>query len=242
MNVCIITDNFYIYEHFVKLLEKKQYTDHRFDFFYSPWNRAFAEKFGDGDGMRPIRLRDQGETFFDAYDLFLSLHCKQLFPDAMVNGHLCINVHPGYNPHNRGWFPQVFSIINGLPIGVTIHKMDTELDHGPILWQEALQIGTHETSKDVYDRILALEMQMMDVHLDDLLSGNFTLTPMAEEGNVNYKQDFDDLCRIDPDRPATWGEVIDYLRAMTHAPYQNAYFIDEDGKRVYVGITLKKED
>lgn len=242
MNVCIITDNFFIYNQFRELLTRKNLREHSFHFYYSPWNKAFAEAFGSDGDIKPIRLKEQNAAFFDSYDLFLSLHCKQLFPDAMVNHRLCINVHPGYNPYNRGWFPQVFGIMNKLPIGVTIHKMDTELDHGPILWQERLEIHADETSKDVYDRILALEMRMIDAHLDDLLTGNYTLTPMAEEGNINYKQDFDALCRIDPNQPATYGEVIDFLRAMTHAPYSNAYFTDADGKKVFVSITLKKED
>ena len=119
--------------------------------------------------------------------------------------------------------------------------MDTELDHGPILYQRELTLGADETSKDVYDRILATEMELMEEHLEDILTGSYTLTPMAGEGNINYKQDFDALCEIDRDKPATYGEVIDFLRAMTHQPYKNAYFYDADGKKVYVGIELEKE-
>ena len=240
MKVCVITDNLYIYEHFVDLLHRKP-QDAEFDFYYATWNHAFQEKFGENGGMRPIKLREQGDEFFNAYDLFISLHCKQLFPDKMVTEHTCINVHPGLNPYNRGWFPQVFGIMNHMPIGVTIHLMDTELDHGPILYQRELKLGADETSKDVYERILATEMELMEEHLEDILTGNYTPVPMAGEGNINYKQDFDALCEIDRDKPATYGEVIDFLRAMTHQPYKNAYFYDTDGKKVYIGIELEKE-
>ena len=240
MKVCVITDNLYIYEHFADLLRRKPQAA-EFDFFYAPWNHAFREKFGEKGAMRPIRLKEQGDDFFNAYDLFISLHCKQLFPDKMVKEHLCLNVHPGLNPYNRGWFPQLFSIINHMPVGVTIHQMDTELDHGPILWQRELTVGAEETSKDVYERILATEMELMEEHLEDILTGNYCLTPMNGEGNVNTKKDFEALCEIDRNKTATYGEVIDYLRAMTHEPYKNAYFIDADGKKVYVGITLEKE-
>lgn len=240
MNVCVVTDNAYIFESFTELLKRKPQKGHSFRFFYSPWNRAFAERFG--DRAQPVRLKEMEESFFDGFDLFLSLHCKQLFPEEMVENRLCINVHPGYNPYNRGWFPQVFGIMNKLPIGVTIHRMDKELDHGPILWQQELTLRDEETSKDIYNRILALEMELIERHLEDLLTGNYTLTPMEGEGNINYKQDFDELCEIHRDRPATYGEVIDFLRAMTFAPYHNAYFYDADGKKIYVGITMKKED
>lgn len=240
MKVCVITDNIYIYEHFIDLLRRKP-QDAEFDFFYAPWNSTFRERFGENGGMRPVRLREQDDEFFNAYDLFISLHCKQLFPDKMVMEHTCINVHPGLNPYNRGWFPQVFGIMNHMPIGVTIHLMDSELDHGPILWQRELTLGAEETSKDVYDRILATEMELMEEHLEDILIGNYTPVPMAEEGNINFKQDFDALCEIDRDKPATYGEVIDYLRAMTHRPYKNAFFYDTDGKKIYVDIELEKQ-
>ena len=240
MNVCVITDNLYIFEHFQGLAAKKP-LGASFDFFYAPWNRDFKARFGENGAIRPLRIKEQDERFFSRYDLFISLHCKQLFPDELVNNHLCINVHPGFNPYNRGWFPQVFGIMNHLPVGVTIHKMDTELDHGPILWQKRLELRGDDTSKEVYDRILATEMELMEEHLEDLLSGNYTLTPMSEEGNLNTKQDFDALREIRMDKPATYGEVIDYLRAMTHAPYKNAFFRDRDGKKVYVSVKLEKE-
>lgn len=242
MKVCVITDNAYIFEHMLALLERKPQPEHQFEFYYSPWNHAFRAQFGADGNFRPIRLKEQDSTFFDRYDLFLSLHCKQLFPSEMVENHLCINVHPGYNPYNRGWFPQVFGIMNKLPIGVTIHKMDTELDHGPILYQEMLELRSDETSKDIYMRILALELKLLEEHLDDILSGNYTITLMETEGNINTKQDFDALCQIDLDKPATYQEVIDFLRAMTFSPYQNAYFYDQNGRKVYVEIALNAED
>lgn len=240
MKVCVITDNLYIYESFTDLLRRRP-QNAEFDFYYTTWNHAFYDRLGENGGIRPIKLSEQGDVFFNSYDLFLSLHCKQLFPEKMVTEHTCINVHPGLNPYNRGWFPQVFSIMNHMPIGVTIHMMDTELDHGPILYQRELKIGEADTSKDIYERILATEMALMEEHLENILNGDYTLTPMASEGNINYKKDFDALCEIDRDKPATYGEVIDFLRAMTHQPYKNAYFCDADGKKVYVGIQLEKE-
>ena len=241
MKVCVITDNIYIFENFTDLLKRKP-QEAQFDFYYTSWNKAFAEKFGEDGAMKPIRLKDQGEEFFSSYDMFISLHCKQLFPEQLVENHLCINVHPGYNPYNRGWFPQVFGILNKLPIGVTIHKMDAELDHGDILYQQTLDLRSDDTSKDIYQRILALEIELIEEHIEDILSGNYTALPMESEGNINYKSDFDKLCELDLEKNATYGEVIDTLRALTFAPYENAYFYDTDGKKVYVGITLRKED
>lgn len=241
MRVCIITDNIYIYDNFKKIIKEKNLSDVFFDFFCSTNNSSFEKAFDSSKIMTPINLKTVEDSFFDQYDLFISLHCKQIFPSKMVNEHLCINVHPGYNPYNRGWYPQVFGIMNKLPIGVTIHKMDDELDHGSILYQKEIAVERSETSKDIYMRLLQLEVELLEEHLEDILIGNYSLTPMDEDGNINSKKDFADLCMIDLNKTATYGEVIDYLRAMTFAPYNNAYFYDNDGKKVYVGIDLKKE-
>src|SRR5690349_163732 len=68
-----------------------------------------------------------------AADVVISLHSKQIFPPGLVSGARCVNVHPGLNPFNRGWTPHVFSLVNGLPAGATIHEIDAEIDHGAII-------------------------------------------------------------------------------------------------------------
>jgi methionyl-tRNA formyltransferase len=41
----------------------------------------------------------------ESYHLILSFNCKQIFPADLVSSVTCKNVHPGFNPYNRGWFP-----------------------------------------------------------------------------------------------------------------------------------------
>lgn len=99
-------------------------------------------------GAEIINVKDE-ETknkIISDYDLVFSLHCKQIFPKRLVENVCCINFHPGLNPYNRGWYPQAFSIINGLPDGSTIHLMDSEVDHGAIIAQKKVDIKVSDTS------------------------------------------------------------------------------------------------
>lgn len=51
-----------------------------------------------------------------------------------------LNVHPGMLPKYRGNNPVEWSLLNGDPLGVTIHFMDRGIDTGPvILYQEYAQ-------------------------------------------------------------------------------------------------------
>jgi len=185
-----------------------------------------------------MNLKKMDEQFFSKYDLFISLHSKQIFPKQLVENHTCINIHPGYNPYNRGWYPHVFSMINKLPAGITIHMMDSELDHGSILFQRKIDIDEFDTSQDVYNKLQKLEIAMLEEYLPVILHGEYTEHRMCDEGNINYKEDFYNLCKMDLNKKASYGEVIDFLRAMTFNGFNNAYFIDKDGNKVYVSINL----
>ena len=44
--------------------------------------------------------------------------------------------------------------------------------------------------------------------------------------------------KIDLKRETTLGDAIDFLRAVTHPPYKNAYFLDDEGNKVFVSISL----
>ena len=165
-----------------------------------------------------------------------------MFPNKLVDNHRCINVHPGLNPYNRGWYPQVFSIINKKPIGVTIHEMDRELDHGPIIYQEELEIFSYDTSYDIYQRILSKEIELLDQNLESLIDGKYETIIPKSQGNLNCKSDFDKLCKIDLNEQGSFGYFIDLLRATTFVNYDNAYFCDENGNKIYVSIKLKKEN
>lgn len=239
MKVCVITDNAYSYKGFLDIIQADPYKAIRFDFYCST-----RDSFPDlSREHRPVyvNLKEEEESFFSQYDLFLSLHSRQIFPEKMVENHTCINIHPGYNPYNRGWYPQVFSIINGEPVGVTIHKMDSRLDHGAILFQEKVEIGPADTSYDVYLRIQRLEKEMLKKHLPAILLGEYIETPVQNGGSIHYKKDFEALCKIDLSRQATYGEVIDHLRAVTFKGFRNAFFETEKGEKIYVSIGLERE-
>lgn len=239
MRICVITDNEFVFNAFFKIVaERKEW---KIDFFYSKNSLESEQIFGKIKVCHPILLNEQKEDFFNLYDLFFSMHCKQIFPNELVLNHRCINIHPGFNPYNRGWYPHVFSIMNKYPAGVTIHEMDSQLDHGAIIFQKEVPIYEYDTSLDVYSRIQKCEVEMLKEHLEELVAGNYETVHVEDEGNLNYKKDFEKLCEFDLNQLATYGEVIDVLRATSFKGYSNAFFRGSDGKKIYVNIQLKKE-
>nr|WP_320194062.1 dTDP-4-amino-4,6-dideoxyglucose formyltransferase [uncultured Desulfobacter sp.] len=189
-----------------------------------------------------LNVHAEADMLIDTYDLIISIHCKQLFPKKMIDKIRCVNVHPGLNPYNRGWFPQVFSIINGLPCGVTIHEIDEKLDHGGIIIQKKYNIEPWDTSGSAYAKILSMEKELLLEWFTIIRDKKYQIKLPNKEGNINYKSDFDSLKLIDLNQKGTFGEFINRLRALTHSDFQNAYFIDDSGRKIFIKVDLKPEE
>lgn len=188
-----------------------------------------------------LNVIEQATEVLEHYDLLLSLHCKQKFPAELIEQIRCVNVHPGLNPYNRGWYPQVFSLINGLRVGVTIHEIDEELDHGPIIAQQECAIEPWDTSGTVYARLMDIERELVLEHFDAVRDGSYRAVPPEIEGNLNFKKDFEGLRQLDLTEEGTFGDFLNRLRALTHDEFRNAWFLDDSGRRVYVRVVLEPE-
>ena len=83
-----------------------------------------------------------------------------------------INVHASLLPRHRGAAPVARAILAGdLETGVTIMKMDEQLDHGPILAVRATPIGEREDAAELTGRLgdIGAELLVETLeHFDDL--------------------------------------------------------------------------
>lgn len=243
MNIFFISEKLKMHIKFRQIIQKSALNCH-VDYFYSKYDKEsqkeFEKAYRDEITPKPVCLKCKMTDFFNKYDLFFSWHCRQIFPDFLTDKYRCVNLHPSINPYNRGWYPQVFCIYNGMPAGVTIHEMDAEIDKGYIICQVEVEKKSDDTALELYRRICNAEEKLIEDNIESIVSGNYK-KKVSGEGNINYRSDFIRLCEIDLDKSATYREVINYLRAMTFGNYHNAYFYDSDGKKIWIKVQLEKE-
>lgn len=228
--IAVISDNIVLISRFRQLIIE---LNRKEDYIFYSTSQVNAEN------VNLIDVKKEWELLCSYY-LIISLHCKQLFPKSLISKVKCINIHPGLNPYNRGWFPQVFSIINKLPAGATIHEIDEELDHGNIIGQKEINIESYDTSFTAYNKILDIEIDLLRQNLDSIISDNYKAFTPKSAGNLNLKSDFNELCRIDLDEKASYRDVIDHLRALSHDDYNNAFY-EENGRKVYLRIIIERK-
>ncbi len=244
-NALIISDNVLLCKEFFRLIQKKKIDYTTFTFSISPFSDLSAFIVDERVDIKVFDLKKQEDInqIVAQFDIVFSIHCKQIFPPDLVSTVKCINVHPGYNPINRGWYPQVFSILHDLPIGATIHEINTELDHGNIIARAFVTKETFDTSETLYQKIVAKEIELLENNLESILKNNYQTVVPENEGNLFLKKDFNNQLELNLQEKLSMAELIDKLRALTHGSFNNAYFIDpKSGKKIYVGISLKPEN
>jgi methionyl-tRNA formyltransferase len=92
-----------------------------------------------------------------------------LFPLARLGA---VNIHGSLLPKYRGAAPIQWSVANGdSETGVTIFKLDAEVDHGGILAQAKTPIGEEETAGELFDRLSVMGRDLLLETLDALEAG-----------------------------------------------------------------------
>lgn len=243
-SILVLTDNLIMADHFQTIFEGMKSVP-KVKYAVSPASdkMEFSQKLG--VSIEKINLKDNAtiDWIKNCFSLVISMHCKQLFPPDLTGSVKCINVHPGLNPYTRGWYPQVFAIINDLPIGATIHEMDEQLDHGNIIGQIEVKKELIDTSLTLYNKVLKAEVNLLKKHLLSIIENTYTISAPDSEGELFLKRDFKNLCEIELDQVSTALDFLNHLRALTHGDFNNAYFINpESGRKVYVKISLTEDE
>lgn len=119
-------------------------------------------------------------------DVFVVVAFGQIFPPELleVPKQGPINLHASLLPKYRGASPIQSAIANGeKKTGVTAMLMEEELDAGPILLQEEVEIRHDETTGELSERLAKLGAELMVRTLDQLGDGKIKQRKQREESS-----------------------------------------------------------
>ena len=171
-----------------------------------------------------------------SFGYILRTQCLSLFPRG------CINLHPSLLPYNRGQSPNIWSIVEGTPSGVTLHYMDGGVDTGDIIEQRDVPKYSTDTGETLYRRLLEASVQLFQEAWPAFKSGRSARRTQSTEGvSCHRAADLETLDRIDLTRSYVAKDLINLLRARTFPPHRGAYFVD-GGRRVYVSVQLWQDE
>lgn len=89
------------------------------------------------------------------FDLTISYTYRYILSKEVLDalGNNAVNIHNSFLPFNRGADPNIWSIIDETPRGVTLHYMNTDLDKGFIIAQQLVNDSEEETLRSSYENL-----------------------------------------------------------------------------------------
>jgi methionyl-tRNA formyltransferase len=181
---------------------------------------------------QPAKLRD--EAYLDAMraltpDLGIVAAYGKLLPDALLKIPRLgmINVHASVLPRLRGAAPIQRAILEGSPqTGVTIMRVVQELDAGPMMLADWVDIGPNETAVELEGRLASLGAGLLLSAIEQLHQGTMIEIPQDPARSTYAPRVLKTDGRIDWDRPAQ--QIHDQVRGLHPWPHASAFL---DGAR-----------
>ncbi|MFA6130707.1 MAG: methionyl-tRNA formyltransferase [Patescibacteria group bacterium] len=159
-----------------------------------------------------IKSKEALETITNLHaDLFVVVAYGKIIPISLLDlpKFGAVNVHPSLLPKYRGPSPRQSAILHGdMESGVTIIKLDREMDHGPILAQFAFPLDSRETMQTLEGKIFHAGPKLLVATIHALENG--TLTPREqnhaeaiicsmltrEDGIIDWKKSSEEIDRM----------------------------------------------
>ncbi|MBC8504515.1 MAG: methionyl-tRNA formyltransferase [Anaerolineales bacterium] len=136
--------------------------------------------------IQPNRLKEQGVIEqLKAWepDVIVVAAFGQILRSNVLNlpPYGCINVHASLLPRWRGAAPINAAILHGdEETGITIMKMDTGLDTGPIISKSAIPLTGNETAGSLFPKLAKLGADLLMETLPKYLSGKLNPNPQDD--------------------------------------------------------------
>ncbi len=174
------------------------------------------------------------------FDFFVVLAYGKIMPEWLINlpTHGTINAHPSLLPKLRGASPIRSTLLHDFSAcGVTIIQMDKDLDHGPILTQQTVELYGQPIPGLELDSILARISGCLLVDVMQKLPAG-TITPVEQDHAAatfcgKISKDMSEL-QIDPTNLPTGDAALEtYRKICAFDGWPETFFI-HNGKRIKI--------
>lgn len=121
-------------------------------------------------------------------DLFIVIAYGQILKQEVLNipKIFSLNIHGSLLPKYRGAAPVNWAIIRGeKTTGITLIKMSTKMDAGPIILQESIAVNESDTAVVLGEKLASLGAKLVLESIELIANNKYRLTPQ-DENKVSF--------------------------------------------------------
>jgi methionyl-tRNA formyltransferase len=164
---------------------------------------------------------DTNSECFEPSSIGFSVHYKRILKPAIISKYQSIyNLHPGYLPWGRGYYPIFWALWEQSPAGATLHEITERIDEGPIVAQTQVEYTIYETGFEVFQRVREAEKVLFTKYFKKIISGEkLSSTPQREGGTYHSRKEFLTLKKLSDWKSLSADDLIRLTRYLTFPGY-----------------------
>jgi len=183
-------------------------------------------------------LATRSSTSGEKWDFFLVASYGKLIPQEILDlpTHGVLNIHPSLLPKYRGPSPLETAILNGdEETGISIMKLDAEMDHGQILAQEKIKLEDKYNFEQLRDQLAVLGAELLAQILPDYVAGNLK-GEEQDHDKATYTKKF---TKEDGFLDQASLPIINYRKILALNPWPGTY-LDYPGPKGKIRLIIKQ--
>lgn len=113
-------------------------------------------------------------------DLFVVAAYGKIIPQQILDipKFIALNIHPSLLPKYRGSTPVQSAILAGDKItGLTIIKMDAQMDHGPVVFSKKISLSQQDNNDTLHNKLFHIASVALPQLIKDFTTGKAPLKP-----------------------------------------------------------------
>lgn len=196
-----------------------------------------AKRFGSGADLNALAVNagvpvlEELEDLLNLdYDILISVQYHQILKAQHINSakEIAVNLHMAPLPEYRGCNQFSFAIIDGVQeFGTTIHKMETGIDSGDILFERRFPVEQDVYVQELYNKTFDETLQLFKDSLPKLIRGEYELQPQSTFANrtkgFHLRSEIDAMKKLDLAWPQD--KIERHIRATAMPGFEGPYFV-----------------
>ncbi|HEX4137669.1 MAG TPA: formyltransferase family protein [Bryobacteraceae bacterium] len=158
---------------------------------------------------------------FQNQPIGFSGHYHRVFPpDFLSRYSRMYNLHPGFLPWGRGYYPIFWALWEETPAGATLHEITAEVDEGPVVAQIQVPYSMADTGETLFERVREAERQLFLAHWPRIASAEpLPAVPQTGPGSCHSKAEFLALKENVSLSSLSGTELMRLIRALSFSGY-----------------------
>ncbi|MEG4111292.1 MULTISPECIES: formyltransferase family protein [unclassified Microcoleus] len=158
---------------------------------------------------------------FQPSEIGFSVHYPVIFKSEILSKYSKIyNLHPGYLPWGRGYYPIFWALWEETPAGATLHEINTGIDEGSIVAQTQVEYFPIDTGGSLFERVRKAEKDLFLENYKKIVNGeDIPAYHQAEGGSYHTKKDFFNFKQNANWESMNGRDLIKLIRCLTFPGY-----------------------